>query len=292
MNKLVSIVIPLYNTEKYITETIESVLFQTYTDWELIIIDDGSTDKSADIVNLYLADERIHYYYQENNGVSTARNNGIIKSKGAYIAFLDADDVWQADNIEKKIKLFEKEDVDFIFSDVELIDEKSISKNIFLEGTDREILKHYLLWDKTVIPGPCSNLIIKKKCIVEGLRFDPLFSTAADQDFCFNLASNYKGKRIEKSLWKYRILENSMSRNIQVMEKDHIGVYNKALKNNLFPSFLFKQKSFSNLYLILAGSWWKDGKDKKRSLYFIVLSILYYPPQFLKLIKKILRGKK
>jgi glycosyltransferase involved in cell wall biosynthesis len=244
MTKLVSIILPLYNTEKYIKETIHSVINQTNNRWELIIIDDGSTDSSPELVKPFLTNKNISYYYQQNSGVSIARNHGIEKAQGDYIALLDADDIWQPTNLEKKIKLLENEDVDFVFSDVELIDENSHSKNIFLQGTDEEILMHYLLWDKTVIPGPCSNLVVKKKCLDNGIRFDDTFSTAADQDFCFNLASKYKGKRIAEKLWKYRILANSMSKNIKIMEIDHIGVYKKANANNLFPSFVLNKKVF------------------------------------------------
>lgn len=291
MTNLVSIIIPCYNAEKFITETIQSVLNQTYTDWELIIIDDGSKDNSSKIVASFLSDPRISYFYQENTGVSIARNNGISKVNGKYIAFLDADDIWTDSNLEEKINKLQNDEIDYVFSDKEHINEDSSSMNIFSKGTDINLLHHFLLWDRTVIPGPASNLIVKKKCLDSGLRFDSKFSTAADQDFCFNLAAKYKGKIIAKPLFKYRILANSMSRNIATMEKDHIAVYKKAAKNNLFNSFLFKQQCFSNLYLVLAGSWWKDGNNKTKGLYFIFLSLLAYPPQVLKLARKISHGK-
>lgn len=291
MTNLVSIIIPCYNAEKFITETIQSVLNQTYTDWELIIIDDGSKDNSSKIVASFLSDPRISYFYQENTGVSIARNNGISKVNGKYIAFLDADDIWTDSNLEEKINKLQNDEIDYVFSDKEHINEDSSSMNIFSKGTDINLLHHFLLWDRTVIPGPASNLIVKKKCLDSGLRFDSKFSTAADQDFCFNLAAKYKGKIIAKPLFKYRILANSMSRNIATMEKDHIAVYKKAAKNNLFNSFLFKQQCFSNLYLVLAGSWWKDGNNKIKGLYFIFLSLLAYPPQILKLMRKISHGK-
>lgn len=289
MSAEVSIIIPLYNTEKYIAETIQSVLEQTYTNWELIIIDDGSKDTSSEKVKAFLSDNRIQYFYQNNGGVSLARNNGISKAKGEYIAFLDADDLWKNSNLEEKITALKNGNADFVFSDMELINEKSESKNIIVEGTDKDILNHYLLWDRTVIPGPCSNLVVKNQCLSKGLRFDSAFSTAADQDFCFNLSSQYIGQRISKALWKYRILENSMSKNIRVMEKDHIGVYNKAAKNGLFNAQAPKHKCFSNLYMILAGSWWVDGKNKIRGLFFIIKSILLYPPNISKLISKFIK---
>ncbi|MBE7442729.1 MAG: glycosyltransferase [Flavobacteriales bacterium] len=291
MTQLASIIIPCYNAEKFIAETIESVLNQTYSNWELIIIDDGSKDNSSKIITSFLTDSRIKYYYQENKGVSTARNNGISKVNGVYIAFLDADDVWTPTNLEEKINELQSDTIDYVFSNKEHINEDSSSMNIFSNGTDVNLLHHFLLWDRTVIPGPASNLIVKRKCLDSGLRFDPTFSTAADQDFCFNLAAKYTGKLITKPLFKYRILTNSMSRNIATMEKDHIAVYKKAARNNLFKSFLFKQQCFSNLYLVLAGSWWKDGKNKIKGLYFIFLSLITYPPQAIKLAQKISHGK-
>ena len=135
------------------------------------------------------------------------------------------------------------------------------------------------------MPGPCSNLIIRKEC-VSGCYFDPLFSTAADQDYCIQLASKFKGAYISEPLWKYRFIASSMSRNLFVMEKDHIGVFKKANQNKLFKSFWFKQKCFSNLYLILAGSWWVNGQNKSRAIYFIVLSFISYPSNALSFMLK------
>lgn len=102
----VSVIIPLYNKEKAIEKTIRSVLTQSYTDFELIIVDDGSTDGSADIVRkLALADERIIYIYKDNGGVSSARNYGLSKSVGEWIVFIDADDEMLPDNLDTLLKL-------------------------------------------------------------------------------------------------------------------------------------------------------------------------------------------
>ncbi len=283
-----SIVIPLYNAERFIEDTIESVLKQQYTDWELIIIDDGSSDKSAELVKKYLKDERITYFHQKNGGVSAARNAGIKKSKGAYIALLDADDIFLPENLIEKIAALKDNSVDWVFSDMNLIDENSFFKGKTEVGTDHNIFEHYLLWDRTVVSGPCSNIVIKKSCIEKSdLRFDPAFSTAADQDFCFNLSSKYAGKHVPKGLVNYRVHSQSMRTNIKVMEKDHLGVYRKAKKNHLFRSFLFEKKCFSNLYLILAGSWWKDANNKLRGSYFLLRAFICYPPNLIKILKKI-----
>lgn len=106
---LVSVIIATYNRADCIRKAIKSVLAQTYKNIELVIIDDGSTDKTKEIVQLFLFDKRVHYFRQENKGVSIARNNGIKISKGKYIAVLDSDDFWcKIDKLEKQVDFLEK----------------------------------------------------------------------------------------------------------------------------------------------------------------------------------------
>jgi len=282
---MISIIIPAYNAEKYISETINSVLNQTYNDWELIIVDDGSTDDTAKIVKAFCEkDNRIQYFYKKNSGVSDTRNYGMEKSKGEYIALLDADDLWNEDKLFTIINIFNKNNIDWVFSDVIDVYDNDIEVIKKLKETNNS-LKSLLLWDSRVLTAP-SGIVFKRKCFDEGLRFDKKFSTAADQDFTIQLASKYKGFHINKSLWRYRILNNSMSHNIAVMEKDHIGVFKKAAKNKLFKSFWFKQECFANLYWILAGSWWKDGNNKLRGMYFILRALFANPFSFVRIFRK------
>ena len=99
-NKLVSVIIPVYNGENYLSQAIDSVIDQTYSPIELIIVDDGSTDKSKEIASSY---SQVNYVYQENQGVAIARNTGIFKSQGEYIAFLDQDDIWTANKLKLQV---------------------------------------------------------------------------------------------------------------------------------------------------------------------------------------------
>ena len=280
---LVSIIIPLYNSEKYIEETILSVCEQTYENIEIHVIDDGSTDSSARIVkNIATKDTRVCYHYQDNAGVSIARNNGINNSKGEYLFFLDSDDIWLPENISVKIDYFKKNPtIDWLFGSIELINENSIKLNKTLKGNDDDILNSLLAWNGEVITTP-SSLVIKRKC-ASSVAFDPILSTAADQDFAIQLAAKYKGGYSKEPNVLYRILPNSMSRNIKLMEIDHIEVFKKAQKNMLFKSFWFKQKCFSNLYWILAGSWWKNGNNKLRGFYFIILALTTNPLSIVKI---------
>jgi glycosyltransferase involved in cell wall biosynthesis len=287
---LTSIIIPCYNGEKYIGQAIESVLNQTYASFELIIINDGSTDGSEIKIKEYcLLDSRIKYYSQSNKGVSTARNEGIKISTGEYIAFLDADDAWEPENLETKIKtLIENKDVDWVFSDMYLADELLNKTEIIEGGDDGDLLNSLLSRKGEAIHAP-SNLVVRSICLQNlNVSYDTNLSTSADWDFCIQLASkNYKGKRIPLPLWSYRVLDNSMSRNLESLEHDNLYVHKKASAQKLFKSFWFKQQCFSNNYLILAGSWWVNGNNKPKGVYYILKSILFYPPNTVKLLNKL-----
>ena len=123
MEPLVSIITPVYNSEEYLEETILSVINQTYKNWELLLIDDYSTDNSYKIIEKYLTDERIKYLRNErNSGPAITRNVGLEKSKGEYIAFLDSDDIWAKNKLELQIDYMKKNSIrichgDYIFID-------------------------------------------------------------------------------------------------------------------------------------------------------------------------------
>ena len=124
-NTLVSVIMPAYNAEKYITESIQSVQQQTHSNWELIIIDDGSTDNTKTLVLQFAkTDTRIKYFFQQNGKQGRARNNGIRQASGNLIAFLDADDLWLPEKLEKQILFIDSAKADIVFADVMVIDEK------------------------------------------------------------------------------------------------------------------------------------------------------------------------
>ena len=124
---LVSIVTPTYNCGKFITETIESVIGQTYKNWEMIIVDDCSKDNTQEIVKKYLKnDKRIKYIkFEKNQGAAIARNTAIREAKGRYIAFLDSDDLWSKDKLEKQINFMKKNSYSFTCTAYEQIDENN-----------------------------------------------------------------------------------------------------------------------------------------------------------------------
>lgn len=117
MNELVSIIMPSYNTAQYIKESIDSVLSQTYTNWELIIVDDCSTDETDRIV-AGIRDERIRYFKNtQNSGAAVSRNKALREARGKWIAFLDSDDLWHPEKLEKQIRFMEENDYKFTYTD-------------------------------------------------------------------------------------------------------------------------------------------------------------------------------
>lgn len=132
-DNLVSVIMPMYNSEDFLSVAIDSVIAQSYKSWELLIIDDGSTDKSINIARAYeQKDNRIHLLFNDTHlkNPSAPRNVGIERAKGQYIAFLDSDDCWLQNKLERQISLFkEKSNVAIVFSDYEKIDEHGNRRN-------------------------------------------------------------------------------------------------------------------------------------------------------------------
>lgn len=118
MSDLVSVVMPSYNTAKYILKSIQSVMDQTYTNWELIIVDDCSTDNTDEIVGAFLSDERIRYMKNEtNSGAAISRNRALREARGRWIAFLDSDDIWEPEKLQKQIAFMEENGYAFSYTD-------------------------------------------------------------------------------------------------------------------------------------------------------------------------------
>lgn len=138
LNKLVSIIMPSYNTEKYISETIKSVLAQTYKNWELIIVDDCSTDNTDEVVKRFLSDERIRYLKNpHNSGAAVSRNRALREAKGKWIAFLDSDDLWMPEKLMWQIKFMKKHGYHFSYTNYSVIDESGKSNGITVTGPKR-----------------------------------------------------------------------------------------------------------------------------------------------------------
>jgi teichuronic acid biosynthesis glycosyltransferase TuaG len=153
---LVSIIVPVYNASRFIEETIQTVLDQTYTNWELILVDDCSTDGSIKLIKPYLKDKRISLLKNKvNSGAAISRNKGIDAAKGRYIAFLDADDLWHPEKLNKQVAFMQEKDSAFSFTGYEFADEngKPNGKKVYVPKTItyKQALKNTTIFTSTVI---------------------------------------------------------------------------------------------------------------------------------------------
>ena len=135
MDKLVSIVMPSYNTGQYIAESIHSVINQSYKNWELLIVDDASSDNTDEVVKPFLEDNRIRYFKNSNkSGAAFSRNRALKEAKGKWIAFLDSDDLWMPKKLEKQIKFMEESGCHFSYTNYFEINENGVPTGITVSG--------------------------------------------------------------------------------------------------------------------------------------------------------------
>lgn len=160
----ISIVVPVYNAENYILDTIKMVQNQSFENWELILVEDCSKDRSGDILHKFESrnqDERIRIFYQpENMGAATARNTGTKKAEGEYLAFLDADDVWKADKLQKELAFMKEKDAAFVYTAYEFGDENANGLGKFVRV--KESLSYEEALSRTIIFTSTTLFDLKK----------------------------------------------------------------------------------------------------------------------------------
>lgn len=210
IDDLVSIITPVYNSERFIKETIESVQSQTYRNWEMILIDDCSTDLSEKIIKEFIKyDNRIKYMkLKENSGAAVARNTGLNLAKGRYIAFLDSDDMWKEEKLEKQIYFMKNNNYGFTFTSYEMIDEYgSVASKVV--NVPKQIDYNGLL--KNTIIG-CLTVVIDRKMIGD-FRM-PLIRKGQDTATWLSILKKCEyAYSIKETLAYYRVVKGSISSN-------------------------------------------------------------------------------
>lgn len=248
----VSVIIPTYNRAKLVDRAINSVLVQTFKDFELLIVDDVSTDNTQQIVEQF-RDERIKIiHHQKNKGGSAARNTGIKMAMGEYIAFLDDDDEWIPTKLEKQMRFFERcrRNVGLIYSWAEIIDEK---KNLFVKSQSkvkgkflREILERSFLISSTVI--------VKKACFRSVGLFDENFISCQDREMWTRIATRYEVEVLPEYLVRY-YRHSDVS--ISTSKKVNYGYYQYFTK---FQNFYLQQGMKNELSQHLNSAAYKLAK--------------------------------
>ena len=215
-----SVIIPLFNKEKFIEATLKSVLNQTFIDFEILIINDGSTDNSAQLIKGF-DDPRIRYYYKENSGVSSARNDGIEKAQSNYISFIDADDYWYPDFLEEMYKIIQKHPEQKVFSAaIEIETSKKVipASYSIIKTNDHEIVNYFTAsYKETVICTSCA--VFHKSIFEETGNFDIAIKSGQDTDLWIRIGMNFPIVFSWKILARYVYDENSLSKNKNYLNK-------------------------------------------------------------------------
>jgi teichuronic acid biosynthesis glycosyltransferase TuaG len=235
LNNLISIITPSYNSSKFISQTIESVLSQTYENWEMIIVDDMSPDNSNEIIEEFIEkDSRIKVIkLEKNSGPAVARNRAIKEANGRYIAFLDADDLWMPEKLEKQIKFMNENNLSFTYSSYKLIDEDNNDLGEFI--TKETISYNSML--KTCSVGCLTAIYDTEKL---GKVFMPNILKRQDYGTWLKILKNIKTtKGIIEPLATYRILKNSVSSNKIKASMYQWKIYREVEKLSLFKSIYY-----------------------------------------------------
>lgn len=217
---LVSVIIPAYNSERFIAETLNSVFAQTYRPLEVIVVDDGSTDRTAEVVEKYITGKTLIYWHQKNSGPSKARNTGISASKGGYIAFLDADDVWLPHTLERLVKYLESHrDVSLVFGDAGsfgpkgVLFESAFGKFGYPEQDGQGVVQkafEKLLEGNFILTG---TVLVRKECLDRVGGFDEALHYGEDYDLWVRIALFELSGCIREPMMMRRVHDANLSRN-------------------------------------------------------------------------------
>jgi glycosyltransferase involved in cell wall biosynthesis len=287
----VSVIIPAYNASKFIREAINSVLNQTYKDYEIIVVDgrDGSTDNTREIVAEY--GDAVRYFRQENTGLSDARNKGVLNSRGEYIAFLDSDDLWFENKLALQVKFLDSHrDVGLVFSDswFKVYGDATVKKQRLVGRRFFQIAKPYrgeVLCQLFVVNFiPALTVLVRKECLLNAGLFKEEYDSAEDYDLWLRVSRVFKVDYIDEPLAIYRLRGDSLVLKIDRLFSNLILIKKKVLESE--PQLLkrFSRKEMDKIFYRFhsrLGNYFlfNDKHEKARREYREYLNLNPYDPR-------------
>ena len=223
----VSVIIPTYKHRQYVTQAVESVLAQTYKNFEIIVVDDGSTDGTQDILAPFL--DRIHYIYQSNQGLSAARNTGIHSSQGQYIAFLDADDLWLPEKLSLQVeKLDSNPEIGLVYSNMQYLNNSKILPKTAFEINPPQkgkVFNKLFKWNFITMP----TVVVRRSSFFERVWFNTSLTSCEDYDAWLRFSIDHTFDYIDQPLAIYRTGSGHMSSNRIRMQENIIKIKEAVL---------------------------------------------------------------
>ncbi|WP_321371085.1 glycosyltransferase [uncultured Desulfuromusa sp.] len=278
MTPEVSVVVTCFNYGRFVAGCLSSIQTQTFQNFEVIVVDDGSTDNSEEQIVPFLKDKRFKYIKQHNGGQANAKNRGIQETTGKYIAFLDADDLWENNKLEKQLDLFKNPVVGVVYSLARLINESGEEQefNFLGEYTRPQSRKvsRWLILDNFVW---FSSAVVRRKCLDEFGCFDETLKMGIDWDLWLKISTKYEFDYVEEPLIAYRVGHSGqMSKNVETRQKCSDLIMERFLNN--YPESVEKKtisEAYYNTYCN-RGNFFRN-LDKQKSYKFYIKAIIMKP---------------
>ncbi|MEO0757329.1 MAG: glycosyltransferase family 2 protein [Cyanobacteria bacterium J06648_16] len=272
----VSIIIPAFNAMKYLPATLENVAQQTFQDYEIIIVDDGSRDSIKEWA-AQIDDKRIRFFSQANAGSAAARNTGITHASGDFIAFLDADDLWDPTKLAKQVRTLEEDpQAGLVYCWVATIDANGHPQGkIYRNSAEGDVWTSLIEHDLTECG---SNPMVRRNCFDRVGKFDSNFAYAQTWEMWLRIADVFPFRVIEEPLVYYRFHSSNISKQWQTMEASFTAIIEKVFATAPAKRQVYKSRSYASAYLCIA---WKAlqnlGGDYQTAQYFQKKALTYYP---------------
>lgn len=252
---MISVIIPTYNYARFLGEAIDSALAQTLPPLEVIVVDDGSTDATDEVLAAY--GDRIRVIRQKNQGVAMARNAGIAAARGDYLAFLDSDDAWYPRKLELQMPRFEADpELGLVHCGAETIDSVGQTLKTSTGGMEGHVAEAMLRMDREVILPQGSAIVVPKRVAEEIGGYDERLPPSEDWDFCYRVASRYRVGYVAEVLVRYRLHGGGIHTNIPRMERAMLLALEKAFADPGVQSL--RRQSYGRLHRILAGCYFES----------------------------------
>jgi glycosyltransferase involved in cell wall biosynthesis len=261
----ISVIIPAYNASRTVGTAVDSVLAQTFVDFELLVIDDGSRDDTAEVVRAR-DDPRLNCVRTESGGVAVARNRGLELAAGSYVAFLDADDAWQPRKLERQhLAMAEIPGVGLCFASAQLVDDdlRPIGMD---SAVDRSDYGEALLLEGNIVAGSASSVMARTSVINQAGRFDPRLSQCADWDLWLRMSVITSFLPLHETLVLYRSVPGTMSSDPELLERDTFALLDKFYAGSASaPYDGVRRRAYANHWMICAGSYLHAGRLRESS---------------------------
>ncbi|MGE5335587.1 MAG: glycosyltransferase family 2 protein [Nitrososphaerota archaeon] len=262
MSPQVSVIVPVYNGEKYVAAAIDSVRAQTCDEWELVVVDDGSTDGTAAVLARHARDPRIRVCHQENQGLAASRNRGLALSKGEHVAFLDADDLWVCSYLTRMVRaLTANPSAVAAFAGWQYVDENGapLPQTIIPSDTQARRLRNELLWRNALVP---SGVVMRRAAITACQGFDTQFLWSEDWDLWLRLLALGPFVAVPERLVWYRTHDKNMSDDIASMEAGALQVLHRHVPAEGDPAGWseVQRRAYGYRFFIFALAYFRRGE--------------------------------